>query len=93
MVDDCQNSRVSKCLEQLKELPTNFRMVLLSSSLKVLPTTLYKTSFVPQVVHIVLFCSCRKIFLNTSICYLSSTLKKMGHLVFQMVFLLIQLAP
>ncbi|RLM55318.1 hypothetical protein C2845_PM10G00980 [Panicum miliaceum] len=34
MVDDCQNSRVSKCLEQLKELPTNFRMVLLSSSLK-----------------------------------------------------------
>ena len=56
MVDDCQNSRVSKCLEQLKELPTNFRMVLLSSSLKVLPTTLYKTSFVPQVGHIVLFC-------------------------------------
>ncbi|KAG2608795.1 uncharacterized protein LOC120702311 isoform X2 [Panicum virgatum] len=34
VVDDCQNSRVSKCLEQLKELPTNFRMVLLSSSLK-----------------------------------------------------------
>ncbi|CAD6340635.1 unnamed protein product [Miscanthus lutarioriparius] len=34
IVDDCQNSRVSKCLEQLKRLPTNFRMVLLSSSLK-----------------------------------------------------------
>lgn len=34
MVDDCQNSRISKCLEQLKRLPTNFRMVLLSSSLK-----------------------------------------------------------
>lgn len=55
MVDDCQNSRVSKCLEQLNELPTNFRMVLLSSSLKVLPTTLYRT-FAPQVGHIVLFC-------------------------------------
>ncbi|CAL5045144.1 unnamed protein product [Urochloa decumbens] len=34
MVDDCQNSGVSKFLEQLKRLPTNFRMVLLSSSLK-----------------------------------------------------------
>ncbi|CAN6192249.1 unnamed protein product [Urochloa humidicola] len=34
MVDDCQNSRVSKFLEQLKRLPTSFRMVLLSSSLK-----------------------------------------------------------
>ncbi|WVZ82995.1 hypothetical protein U9M48_030188 [Paspalum notatum var. saurae] len=34
IVDDCQNSRVSKCLEQLKWLSTNFRMVLLSSSLK-----------------------------------------------------------
>lgn len=34
IVDDCQNSRVSKCLEQLKRLPTNFRMVLLRSSLK-----------------------------------------------------------
>ncbi|XP_062206434.1 uncharacterized protein LOC133908424 isoform X2 [Phragmites australis] len=33
-VDDCQNSKVSKCLEQLKQLPTNFRMVLLSSPLK-----------------------------------------------------------
>ncbi|KAF8775853.1 hypothetical protein HU200_004246 [Digitaria exilis] len=34
IVDDCQSSRVSKCLQQLKGLPTNFRMVLLSSSLK-----------------------------------------------------------
>ncbi|CAL4938394.1 unnamed protein product [Urochloa decumbens] len=34
IVDDCQNSRVSKFLEQLKRLPTNFRMVLLSSPLK-----------------------------------------------------------
>ncbi|AQL02869.1 Helicase protein MOM1 [Zea mays] len=34
IVDDCQNSRVSKWLEQLRRLPTNFRMVLLSSSLK-----------------------------------------------------------
>ncbi|KAL6846925.1 hypothetical protein ACP4OV_022778 [Aristida adscensionis] len=34
IVDDCQNSRVSKCLELLKRLPTNFRMVLLSSPLK-----------------------------------------------------------
>ena len=55
IVDDCQNSRVSKCLEQLKRLPTNFRMVLLSSSLKVLPPTLYRILFVPQVGHIFLF--------------------------------------
>ncbi|KAG8094190.1 hypothetical protein GUJ93_ZPchr0012g19846 [Zizania palustris] len=34
MVDNCQSSRVSKCLEQLKQLSTNFRMVLLSSPLK-----------------------------------------------------------
>uniref|UniRef100_J3MAH4 Helicase protein MOM1 n=1 Tax=Oryza brachyantha TaxID=4533 RepID=J3MAH4_ORYBR len=34
MVDDCQSSRVSKCLEHLKRLSTNFRMVLLSSPLK-----------------------------------------------------------
>uniref|UniRef100_A0A0E0L6Q3 Chromo domain-containing protein n=1 Tax=Oryza punctata TaxID=4537 RepID=A0A0E0L6Q3_ORYPU len=34
MVDDCQSLRVSKCLEQLKHLTTNFRMVLLSSPLK-----------------------------------------------------------
>ncbi|KAF0911649.1 hypothetical protein E2562_011655 [Oryza meyeriana var. granulata] len=34
MVDECQSSRVSKCLEQLKRLSANFRMVLLSSSLK-----------------------------------------------------------
>ncbi|KAL5225839.1 hypothetical protein ABZP36_012478 [Zizania latifolia] len=34
MVDNCQSSRVSKCLEQLKRLSTNFRMVLLSSPLK-----------------------------------------------------------
>uniref|UniRef100_A0A0D9WKR2 Chromo domain-containing protein n=1 Tax=Leersia perrieri TaxID=77586 RepID=A0A0D9WKR2_9ORYZ len=34
IVDDCQSLRVSKCLEQLKHLSTNFRMVLLSSPLK-----------------------------------------------------------
>jgi hypothetical protein len=34
MVDDCQSLRVSKCLEQLKHLSTNFRMVLLSFPLK-----------------------------------------------------------
>ncbi|GJN29968.1 hypothetical protein PR202_gb18238 [Eleusine coracana subsp. coracana] len=34
LVDDCQSSRVSKCLGQLKRLPTNFRMVLLSSPIK-----------------------------------------------------------
>lgn len=35
LIDDCQSSRVSKCLGQLKRLPTNFRMVLLSSPIKV----------------------------------------------------------
>lgn len=39
MVDDCQSLRVSKCLEQLKHLSTNFRMVLLSFPLKVLLAT------------------------------------------------------
>ncbi|KAM0858099.1 hypothetical protein ACQ4PT_048039 [Festuca glaucescens] len=34
IVDDCQSSRVLKCLEQLKCLHTDFRMVLLSSPLK-----------------------------------------------------------
>lgn len=34
IVDDCQISRVSKCLEQLKHLLADFRMVLLSSPLK-----------------------------------------------------------
>ncbi|TVU12929.1 hypothetical protein EJB05_46596 [Eragrostis curvula] len=34
IVDDCQSSRVSKCLGQLKRLPTYFRMVLLTSPLK-----------------------------------------------------------
>jgi hypothetical protein len=52
IVDDCQNSRVSKWLEQLRRLPTNFRMVLLSSSLKVLPPSLYIILFVLQVGHI-----------------------------------------
>ncbi|KAL6622402.1 hypothetical protein ACP70R_032281 [Stipagrostis hirtigluma subsp. patula] len=34
IVDDFHNSRVSKSLKQLKQLPTSFRMVLLSSPLK-----------------------------------------------------------
>jgi chromodomain-helicase-DNA-binding protein 3 len=38
IVDDCQSSRVLKCLEQLTCLHTDFRMVLLSSPLKVLST-------------------------------------------------------